>query len=215
MTRRLHRPTSVWTLLEAVNSVIGLTALYHIVRALRWDAVRGRGLTDLGRYRRSPRGPKGWRPYTSWGRCTSRGGVHARRTKRQLANCFRWLCLRTSFLTPRRPHRRPPTRRGGRGRPWTGDRRTHSWATTEDPRSVSPRQIAPGATPGVWLGIAIARNLEKRRSASYLPSHRQLGWPAPPARPKMLDPRTVVARSWTALPIPNPQIYTPPAMRCT
>jgi hypothetical protein len=121
---RLHRPTSVWTLLEAVNSVIGLTALYHIVRALRWDAVRGRGLTDLGRYRRSPRGPRWWRPNAAWGRCTSRGGVHARRTKRQLANCFRWLCLRTSFLTPRRPHRRPPTRCGGRGRPWAGEGRT-------------------------------------------------------------------------------------------
>jgi hypothetical protein len=41
-------------------------------------------------------------------------GVHARRTKQQLANCFRWLCLRTSFLTPRRPHRKPPARRHGR-----------------------------------------------------------------------------------------------------
>jgi hypothetical protein len=96
----MHRPTSVWTLLESVNSVIGLTALYRIVRALRWDDVRDRGPTDLGRYRRSPRGPKRWRPYTSWGRFTSRGGVHGRRTKRQLANCFGWLYVRTSFLTP-------------------------------------------------------------------------------------------------------------------
>jgi hypothetical protein len=86
---RLHRPTSVWTLLEAVNRVIGLTALHRIVRALRWDAVRGRGPTDLGRYPRSPRGPKRWRPYTSWGRFTSRGGVHVRHTQRQLANSFR------------------------------------------------------------------------------------------------------------------------------
>ena len=111
---RLHRPTSVWTLLASVNSVIGLTAIYRIVRALRWDAVRGRGPSDLGRYRRSPRRPKWWRPYTSWGRFTSRSSVHVRHTQRQLANCFRGLCLRTSYLLPRRPHRPPPARRHGR-----------------------------------------------------------------------------------------------------
>ena len=30
-----------------------------------------------------------------------------------------------------RPCRRPLTRRGGRDRPWTRDRQTHSWATTQ------------------------------------------------------------------------------------
>jgi hypothetical protein len=84
------------------------------------------------------------------GRFTSRGGVHGRRTKRQLANCFRWLYVRTSFLIPRRPCRRPPTRCGGRGRPWTGDRRTHSWATTEIPGAMSSRWRALSATQGVY-----------------------------------------------------------------
>ncbi len=46
-SRRLHRPTSAWTLLESVSSVIGLMALYRIVRALRRDDVRDRGLTVL------------------------------------------------------------------------------------------------------------------------------------------------------------------------
>jgi hypothetical protein len=52
---RLHRPTSVWTLLESVNSVVGLMALYCIVRALRWDDVRDQCLTVRAQ---KPRGAK-------------------------------------------------------------------------------------------------------------------------------------------------------------
>jgi hypothetical protein len=131
-------------------------ALYRIVRALRWNAVRGRGPTDLGRYRRSPRGPKWWRPYTSWGRFTSRGGVHAHSTKRQLANCFRWLYLRTSFLTPRRPCRRPLTRGGADPGRETVER------TAGPPRRLRDR-CRRGGGLRVRRGASAARSMAVRR----------------------------------------------------
>ena len=78
---------SVWILLESVNGVVGLMALYRIVRALRWDDVRDRGLTVL----------VGESPLTAWalaveafGQCRKRRGLrncHYRLERQRSAMC--------------------------------------------------------------------------------------------------------------------------------
>jgi hypothetical protein len=65
----------------------------------------------------------------NWQEVFNCGGEIDRRTKRQLANCFRGPYLRTSFLIPNPTGNLRPDATGGPT--LAEDRRTHSWATME------------------------------------------------------------------------------------